>query len=77
MLFLAGMETDVKQLKSADKSSILAAVVGIIFSFTGGYFLAIFANFNSLEALFLGAILTPTSIGITVRTLMEIKKFNL
>lgn len=76
VLFLAGMETDFEQLKRAGKSSILAAVVGIIFSFTGGYFLAIFFNFNSLEALFLGAILTPTSIGITVRTLMEIKKFK-
>ncbi len=76
VLFLAGIETNLDQLKKAGKSSLLTAIIGTIISFSGGYFLAILANFSSIEALFLGAILTPTSIGITVRTLMELKKFK-
>ncbi|MGB8455963.1 MAG: cation:proton antiporter [Anaerocolumna sp.] len=85
LMFTAGLETDIKELKKTGKASIIIALIGVIIPFLGGYIIA--AIFNSqigsdasaslfLQNMFIGVILTATSVSITVETLKEIGKLN-
>lgn len=49
------------------------AVVGMVLPFVGGYLVTRAAGFPTLTAIFVGAALTATSIGITSRVLSELK----
>jgi Kef-type K+ transport system membrane component KefB len=76
LMFLAGLETNVKELKEAGLSSFIIALTGIILPFVLGTLGAgLFFN-NSLENIFIGVILTATSVSITVETLKELGKLN-
>lgn len=86
ILFSSGLETDLKDLKTSGFSSSMIALAGVVVPiilgtlgaalFMGG----IQETFNDtnklLNALFVGCILTATSVGITVETLREIGKLN-
>lgn len=72
LLFLAGLETKFTQFMSSIKSSLLVAAGGIIGSFILGYLAGIFAGLNSNQSIFLGTILTATSVGLTVKTLTDV-----
>lgn len=87
LMFCAGMETDVKELKKSGKSAFIIAVIGVIIPLIGGYFVA--ALFNKptlidsdakcsvfLQNIFIGVILTATSVSITVETLKELGKLK-
>jgi Kef-type K+ transport system membrane component KefB len=49
------------------------AVVGMALPFAGGYFVTRAAGYETLTAIFVGAALTATSIGITSRVLSELR----
>lgn len=84
IMFMAGMETDIKQLKQTGKASIIIAIFGMIFPLAGGFLIA--GAFNGgfdftnttqlLENIFIGIILMATSVTITVETLREMGKLN-
>ncbi|MFH1077028.1 MAG: cation:proton antiporter [Pseudomonadota bacterium] len=82
LLFLAGIETDVKQFMKFGKVAGFVAAGGVIVPFILGYF-AIKLFYTPPEgepieyvALFTGAILTATSVGITARVLKDIDRMN-
>lgn len=82
LLFLAGIETDVKQFMKFGKVAGLVAAGGVIVPFVLGY-LAIKMFYTppagepiEYVALFTGAILTATSVGITARVLKDINRMN-
>ncbi len=78
LLFIAGLETDVKSFLSHGFTGALVAIGGVILPFTFGYFAAMyfFPDIGMVGWLFIGAVLTATSIGITVRILMDMGRFN-
>ncbi|MGG5460266.1 cation:proton antiporter [Clostridium sp. B9] len=81
LMFTAGLETDIKQLKRTGKASFIIAVLGVIIPLVGGFFIAsIFnkgADINTvLQNIFIGIILTATSVSITVETLKEMGKLS-
>jgi len=76
LLFTAGLETDIKTVRRSGVAGLFVACGGVILPFCAGYFVARFYNINYFEACFLGAILTATSVSVTVMTLWEIKKLN-
>ncbi|HHD2603771.1 TPA: cation:proton antiporter [Clostridium perfringens] len=81
LMFTAGLETDINQLKKTGKASFIIAVLGVIIPLAGGFFIAsIFNNGNDvntiLQNVFIGIILTATSVSITVETLKEMGKLN-
>lgn len=87
LMFCAGMETDVKELKKSGKSSLFIAILGVIFPLIGGYLVASLFNKPGvidsdasasifLQNLFIGVILTATSVSITVETLKELGKLK-
>jgi len=76
LLFLAGLETDVEEFKKVGVPSFLIALGGVAVPFVMGYFLSEWFGYERTEALFLGGVLTATSVGLTVSILMEMKKLR-
>ena len=87
LMFCAGMETDIKELKASGKASFVIALCGVIVPLIGGYFCAVIFNrpgmipsyasaSTFLQNIFIGVILTATSVSITVETLKELGKLK-
>lgn len=74
LMFTAGLETDIKELKKTGVASFIIALMGVIIPLIGGFLLAMLFNKGSsteviLQNIFIGVILTATSVSITVETL--------
>jgi len=83
LMFIAGLDTDIGEIKKNSFSYILIATVGVLIPLIGGaatyyyYFDIGFSNYDKmLEAVFMGVILTATSVSITVEALREMGKLN-
>lgn len=84
LLFTAGVETDVRQLVKYGPQAGAVAVGGVVFSFAAGYYvtlafapsLGLIGTHAFVAAIFMGAVLTATSVGITVRILQEYNRLN-
>ncbi len=79
LMFTAGLETDIKELKHSGKASFVIALCGVLVPLAGGYFLSSLFNVHDeafLQNMFIGVILTATSVSITVETLKELGKLS-
>ena len=83
LMFSAGLETDLKEMKSNMGASFVTALIGVIVPLIGGalgyglYFGADISNYDEmLESVFVGVVLTATSVSITVETLREMGKLQ-
>ncbi|KAA8674512.1 cation:proton antiporter [Clostridium sp. HV4-5-A1G] len=76
IMFLAGLETNVEEFKKAGFSSLIIATAGIVLPLVLGILSAYLFFDNFLENVFVGVILTATSVSITVETLKELGKLN-
>jgi len=78
LLFQAGVETDIKSFVRQAPTGFAVAFGGVVFPFIGGYFItrALSPDVGTGGWLFMGAVLTATSIGVTVRILMDMGKLN-
>lgn len=77
LLFEIGLETDLQELFHVGSSALTVAIVGIVLPFTFGYlFWHYYQAGSSLTAIFIGATLTATSVGITARVLTDLGKIN-
>lgn len=72
LLFLIGLETDLGKLLSVGGSATLVAIVGVALPFAGGMAVGLLLGYSKLIAMFLGAALTATSVGITARVLSDL-----
>lgn len=72
LMFLAGLETDATGLRKVGKTAFLVAIGGVILPMGGGFAAGKLAGMETMHALFLGAILTATSVSITAETLKEL-----
>lgn len=82
LMFTAGLDTDIKELKQTGLASLVIAVIGVAVPLLGGYwcYLAFFSDSsdptNILKAIFIGVVLTATSVSITVETLREMGRLR-
>lgn len=81
LMFAAGLETDVQELKKTGLASFIIALLGVIVPLVGGYFVATIYNpvtdqQTMLQNIFVGVVLTATSVSITVETLKELGKLS-
>lgn len=76
LMFMAGLETDLDQLRKNWKSAFAVAVGGIILPFVGGYGAAVLFGLSNNQSLFLGLLLCATSVSISVQTLKEMNRLN-
>ena len=90
LMFTSGMETDIHELKKSGKAAFVIALIGVLLPLAGGF--AVGCYFNNpellvnnsagpegslfLQNIFLGIILTATSVSITVETLRELGKLR-
>ncbi|HEY7113634.1 MAG TPA: cation:proton antiporter [Thermoanaerobaculia bacterium] len=72
LLFEVGLETDLEELARVGLPALAVALAGMALPFVGGWALARASGFPSLTAIFVGAAMTATSIGITARVLSEL-----
>jgi Kef-type K+ transport system membrane component KefB len=83
LMFNAGLQTDISELRKTGKASFIVALIGVILPLGGGFLLAHFFNQGSadgskalLQNIFIGVILTATSVSISVETLKELGKLS-
>jgi Kef-type K+ transport system membrane component KefB len=72
LLFYIGLETDMAMLRKYLVPSVMAGVFGALLPLVLGYYGSIYLGFGPDEALFMGTVLTATSIGITARMLSDL-----
>ncbi len=73
LLFLAGLELHLTELIKAGKGAVVTGSLGFALTLGLGFVLALFFAFETRQALFIGLMLAPTSIGISAQTLIELK----
>jgi len=73
LVFLAGLELHLPELIKAGKGAVVTGSLGFALTLGLGFVLALFFAFETKQALFLGLMLAPTSIGISAQTLIELK----
>jgi Kef-type K+ transport system membrane component KefB len=76
LLFEIGLESDLDELLKAGPQAMLVALVGIACPFAAGYVLAAWWGSSTLQAVFVGASLTATSVGITARVLRDLGRLR-
>lgn len=84
LMFMAGLETDTQELKKSGLASFIIALIGVVVPLLGGVGIAYACNVASkdlptselLQYIFIGIILTATSVSITVETLKELGKVS-
>lgn len=79
IMFSAGLETNLKELKKSGFMAFMIACAGVLVPLIGGTLLYIgFYGYDGIgtekffRAVFIGCIMTATSVGITVETLKEL-----
>lgn len=73
LLFEIGLESDIRELKEVGYQAAIVAVVGVVAPFAAGTVgLMLLFNVSVIPAIFAGAALTATSIGITSKVLSEL-----
>ena len=76
LMFVAGLETDIAMMRSAVAPAFWAATGGVILPMVGGCLLSRRFGFTWPEAIFIGTILTATSVTITAQTLMNLQQLR-
>ena len=82
LMFLAGIDIDLKELKETGLQACAVAFLGVCVPILlcGGvyyfFFVDEFTAYNVLKAAFVGSVFSATSVGITVETLNEMGKLK-
>ncbi len=77
IMFSTGLGTDLKKLKQTGAASIVITVLGVVVPMGLGALVAfLFTDGGLLSYLFYGAILTATSVSVTVAVLKELGKLD-
>lgn len=81
LMFSAGLGTDLKEIKKVGATAFVVAIIGVIVPLIGGYLIyAAFFPTTTVEEMmygvFIGVLLTATSVSITVETLREMGKLQ-
>jgi Kef-type K+ transport system membrane component KefB len=76
LMFLAGLETDLVAMRKVGVPALSAAIGGVIVPFLGGWGLSSLAGLPLGESIFIGTILTATSVSISAQTLIELGKLK-
>lgn len=73
LLFWVGLETKISQIASVGRAATTVGVIGVILPTSAGFGLSLAFGASTATALFIGAALAATSVGITSALLIELK----
>lgn len=85
LMFTAGLDTDIRELKKTGAASFVIAMCGVLIPLAGGFLVAFLFNKGGLsqananlflQNVFIGIVLTATSVSITVETLKELGRLT-
>ena len=83
IMFSAGLETNLQELKKSGLAALIIACIGVLVPLVGGsllymgmYGFSAFGTDEFFKAVFIGSIMTATSVGITVEVLKEMGHLN-
>ncbi len=76
LLFEIGLESDLSELLRVGAQAAAVAFAGVLIPMGLGYLLGVWWGFSQLVAVFLGATLTATSIGITARVFSDLGRLQ-
>jgi Kef-type K+ transport system membrane component KefB len=77
LLFEIGLESNIKELMAVGIQATVVAIVGVVVPFAAGTAgLMLLFGISAVPAIFAGAALTATSIGITSKVLSELGRLN-
>lgn len=72
LLFLGALDTDIEQLKRTGVTATISTVLGVFTPLIMGWYALMAMGYPSREAFAGGVLLTATSIGLTVRVMMDL-----
>jgi Kef-type K+ transport system membrane component KefB len=72
LMFVAGMETDLKEMRRVGRVAFWSAMGGVLLPLSSGAAAAHLFGYGWGEGFFMGAVLTATSVSISAQTLMEL-----
>ena len=76
LMFIAGIETDIDEFKRTGKSATFVGFGGIILPLALGAVAGFVLGMNTFEAIFLGLLLSATSVSISVQALKELDQLK-
>ncbi|MGM0770464.1 MAG: cation:proton antiporter [Halobacteriota archaeon] len=72
LLFTAGYkEVHLRDLRESSRKASIASLSQIFMAFSAGFLLGMYFHFSTLTSVFMGVAFSPTSIGVVVRTLID------
>lgn len=72
LLFTVGLETSVHALRKVGRLAVSVGVLGVVLPFAAGAGLMLLLGYERLDALFVGAALMATSVGVTARVMRDL-----
>ena len=74
LLFQVGLESNMTEMLAVGMQSFIVAIAGVITPFAVGYYASgwIMPELSEISKIFMGAILTATSVGITARVFQDL-----
>jgi Kef-type K+ transport system membrane component KefB len=76
LMFVAGLETDLEEMRRVGRVAFWAALGGVLLPLAGGAAVAHLFGYGWSEGFFMGAVLTATSVSISAQTLMELRSLR-
>ncbi|MGX1900132.1 cation:proton antiporter [Thermolongibacillus altinsuensis] len=76
LMFIAGLETDIDEFKRSGKAATYVGVLGIAMPMLLGYLAGISIGLSPMQAMFLGLLLSATSVSISVQALKEMDQLK-
>ncbi len=76
LLFISGAQLNIRTFSRSEKAGMVTAVGGIAVPFLLGFLLGILSGLGMIVSLLIGTTLSITSIGISVRTLVDLRQLR-
>ncbi|HDO19325.1 MAG TPA: cation:proton antiporter [Thermoplasmatales archaeon] len=76
LLFLSGIEIGLDDIKKVGRSGVITSLFDVSVAFIFGYIAGQILGLGLVESIAIGNIMVATSVGITVRTLMEMRALH-
>ena len=76
LMFIAGLRIEAHELREAGKAATWTAILGVVIPFLGGLFSALAFGYGLILAIFVGLLLTATSVSISAQTLVELGRLK-
>ena len=76
LLFLVGLEMELKKLKNVGLVTIFTGALQVVLTFLAGYAAGLFLGFNTINAIYAGLVVAFSSTMIVIKLLFDKKELN-